>query len=340
MTALRVPSSIVAGRDRLADVRAPVAGRLHKDRPPPRSTAPLLRLTSAAASPSDVLLARALAPVSPAQPKADVVPPNDNHWWSGRPLREARNAHRTNTVTDLNAALCSNANFLECDVRKAMHADRLECRHDSGYEADDNLSLTEWLRRGVASGRGLKVEIKEAAYTQRVLDEIARVKVPSERLMINMHATEIAAWGPVIRRMFPSAIIAISGGEGFSLAPSEVAAMVEAARDCGSPVTFVVRYDNVTDSAISAFKSRGTVSVWNEVYLPGLTNPAKQAEALRGRGVDGMIDLRPSLSLPAAVRSGLNSASRKSWHGVKDGAASVRDWLRGLWDPGGVRSKK
>src|SRR3954462_14291589 len=55
---------------------------------------------------------------------------SDTEWWAGRPLSQARNAHRTNTKEQFNDALHSGANWFEGDVRKEINSDRIEMRHD------------------------------------------------------------------------------------------------------------------------------------------------------------------------------------------------------------------
>src|SRR5262245_5187470 len=68
-------------------------------------------------------------------------------WWRGRPLSEAKNAHKTNTKEQFDEAMKNGSNFFEGDVRKEIHGDRIEMRHDDGQETGDNLTLKEWLAK-------------------------------------------------------------------------------------------------------------------------------------------------------------------------------------------------
>ncbi|MCY1022557.1 FAM151A/B family protein [Pyxidicoccus sp. MSG2] len=212
--------------------------------------------------------------------------PAGTTWTGDLPLSEARNAHRTNTREQFEAALDSNANWFEGDVRQEINRDSPEMRHDSGHEDGDNLTLHEWLTMGKESGRGLKLDIKEGDQVPAVLDELERVGIPEDRLMLNLSFADMQRWGAEIRERFPNAILAINPPTDGQVKAGDAAKMVEMARALGGPVTFVVRHDKLTDEAIQTFLPAGTVSVWGSAE-----DPAKAAEDLRARGVNGMVDI-------------------------------------------------
>ena len=253
----------------------------------------------------------------------DTGPRNPLSWWAGRPLSEAKNAHRTNTREDFEAALAHGYNFLEGDVRvelKAPHA--LEMRHDAGDEAGDNLTLAQWLERGAASGRGLKLDVKETDRMPELLDAVAASGVPKGRLMINLGDAAMRRWGPLIRERLPGATLALNPPPGElngQLTASQVEAMASLARALGGPVTFVVRMDLLTDAAVRALSPQGPVSVWNDPGRPTPVDLGKAERELRARGVTGVVDLRPG-----------KSASTKAWDGATGLLDRVRGWLKRL----------
>lgn len=256
----------------------------------PRTT----RSVAPAAAPKAL---KAEAPVSVAKPAASARL-DPRMWWKGRPLSEGRNAHKTNTVEQMNEAMKSGANWLECDLRREQNPPYdIECRHDLGDERGDNLKLSEWLKIGVKSGRGLKLDIKESQYLPQILDELEKAKVPSERLMIPAVSRAI----PEIRRRFPDAILTIGspGGQPVNgkLTDEQVDRMIATVKKTGQPCAFIARYDTLTDSAIKKLSAVAPVSVWNDPGLPGAENPQRVTTSLRARGVNGVIDIRKSESL-------------------------------------------
>lgn len=211
-------------------------------------------------------------------------------WGAGRPLSEARNAHRTNTVEEFEAAAKSQANWFEGDVRLEIDGSGLEMRHDRQHESGDNLTLRQWLEAGKKSGRGLKLDVKEAEHMPAILDEIARAQIPQERLMINLGFGAMDKWGAQIRSRFPDTILAINPPTERAVDARAAAKMVAQARALGGPVTFVVRHDRLTDAAIAEFKKLpgSSISVWGESDAVATTT-----SDLKRRGVNGMIDLAP-----------------------------------------------
>lgn len=213
----------------------------------------------------------------------------DTTWRAGQHLSEARNAHRTNTQEQFQDALKSGANWFEGDVRLEIDGSGIEMRHDKAHESGDNLTLREWLTMGKQSGRGLKLDIKEPEHMAEILKTIREVGIPQERLMLNLGFGAMAQWGAEIRKQFPNAMLAINPPTEGKVGAAEARRMVEQAKKFGDPVTFVVRYDKLTDQAIREFQKLpgATISVWGS----NVGDVAKVTEELKRRGVNGMIDL-------------------------------------------------
>ncbi len=218
-------------------------------------------------------------------------------WWGGRPLSQASNAHRTNTREQLEEALKEGYNFLEGDVREEInHKGRLEMRHDGTHESGDNLTLKEWLEIGKASGRGLKLDVKEPGHMPDLLKTVEAVGVPQERLMFNLGYDDMQRWGAEIRKKFPDATLALNPTESNGKISTESAERVIAqARQFGQPVTFVARFDWLSDDVIQKLEAVAPVSVWNSQFEGRkVEDPAKEAAKLRDRGISGVVDLRES----------------------------------------------
>ncbi|MFL5319259.1 MAG: FAM151A/B family protein [Myxococcaceae bacterium] len=221
---------------------------------------------------------------------------NPNHWWPGRPLSEARHAHKTNTAEQFQEAMKGGYNFFEADIRAGINPPHeLECRHDETGEPGNNLTLKQWLKMGKDSGRGLKLDVKEYAYVPKILDEVQAADIPDGRLMINLGDSAMSKYGAEIRRRFPNAILAINPkrSEAAKLNETQVKRMLELADKLGGPVTFVVRYDQLTPAATEQLTAKGTVSVWNDPGIAAPENPPAVGAELRRMGVNGVIDLRP-----------------------------------------------
>lgn len=250
---------------------------------------------------------------------ARVLHAADGTWRGGRPLSEARSAHRTNTREQFEAALAGDFNFFEGDVRVEInHRDRLEMRHDEIHESGDNLTLREWLTLGRDAGKGLKLDVKETARMEQLLDTVEDVGIADGRLMFNLGDAGMARWGAEIRRRFPGSILAINpasrlGGrsnEGHGpIQGWQVDRMIALARRFGGPVTFVLHEGQVTHAAVERLQEYGPVSVWGNV-----SEPAARGEALRRLGVEGMIDLGPAHGIdPGDVAAHVVNRARTWW---------------------------
>lgn len=243
--------------------------------------------------------------------RAESTRATDTTWHRGQHLSEARNAHRTNTQEQFEAALKSGANWFEGDVRLEIDGSGIEMRHDTQHESGDNLTLREWLTMGRDSGRGLKLDVKEPQHMAEILKTIKEVGIPQERLMLNLGFGAMEQWGAEIRKQFPNATLAINPPTDGNVGAAEARRMVDQARKFGDPVTFVVRYDKLTDAAIREFQKLpgATISVWGS----GVKNVAGTTEDLKRRGVNGMIDLSSdSKGVDDLFRDGFNWA-RTGW---------------------------
>ena len=254
-------------------------------------------------------------------------------WDADRPLSEAVNAHRTNTVEEMREALLSDHdyNWFEGDVRwEINHSDRLEMRHDGGHESGDNLTLKEWLTIGRDAGRGLKLDFKDGDGVPQALELIKEVGVPAERVMINLGGKDSERYGALVREALPGAILAVNPadalGDKENTGPYEdwqIDHMIALAERFGPPVTFPTRIDRLTPEAIARLEEAGSVSVWNAPSRSGVSDPKAEADNLRAQGVTGMIDLSRSMSnldkVEAAAEWGVQEGKnllRKGWDAI------------------------
>lgn len=254
-------------------------------------------------------------------------------WDADRPLSQAVNAHRTNTVEEMREALLSDHdyNWFEGDVRwEINHSDRLEMRHDGGHEGGDNLTLKEWLTIGRDSGRGMKLDFKDGDGVPQAIEEIKAVGIPPEKLMINLGDSASAEYGELIRKELPGAILAINPadelGDQKNEGPYEswqIDRMVELAEEFGPPVTFPVRFDRLTPETVERLEEVGSVSIWNSPAKGGVDDVEAETAKLREQGVTGMIDLRESMSnlekLESVAERGVQEGKnlvRKGWDAI------------------------
>ena len=218
----------------------------------------------------------------------------DRRWWDDRPLSDARNAHRTNTVEEVEDALDGDYNWWEGDIRAEInHPDRLEMRHDEIHESGDNLTLAQWLERGRRAGVGLKLDVKESKLMPQLLDTVERSGVAHEKLMFNLGDGDMERFGAEIRQRFPEAILAINptkkrGGRENDgpLQQWQIDRLLEHAATHGGKVTFVLHEGQVTPDAVEQLQQYGPVSIWGNVDDPG-----KRRAELEALGVEGMMDL-------------------------------------------------
>lgn len=241
-------------------------------------------------------------------------------WLAGMPLSHAKNAHSTNTKEHMEEALKEGYNYLEGDLRTEINPPyALEMRHDKGHESGDNLTFAEWLEVGKASGRGLKIDVKEGDRMPDILDALEESGIPTDRLMLNLGDGDLERWGSEIRRRFPDMLVAVNPTDRLGEASNEdgpmeawqIDRMLAHAEALGGPVTFVIRFDRLTDEAIRRLQEVGPVSIWNSPGVGGMEDVEEEARTLRDRGVAGVIDLRPSYGLGDKAEFALDKA--KNW---------------------------
>lgn len=257
--------------------------------------------------------------------KLKVTHPDQPRWSDGDSIALANNAHYTNTASELSQALSGRHNFLEGDVwlegvaRRLPGLDRFREPIMAHYPDEvTGLTLKEWLEVGKASGKGLKLDVKQSAALPKVIEAVKRAEIPQERLIINAdmefgpgieHDLKFRAFDTLadfktevdemkkVREALPKATIAVGlyTGKlpaGAAYAPSQIYGAISIAQQLGGPITFPLRAEFVSKEIVNVLKEHGSVSVWNDpkTYLPDDLEKAR--EYFREIGVNGMIDLR------------------------------------------------
>lgn len=258
----------------------------------------------------------------------------DLAWPEGRDISAARAAHATNAPEELAAALAGEHDFLEGDVRIDAHG-RVVMSHNPG--APRILTLDEWLVVGLRSGRGLKLDFKDAAAIVPAVHRAARMGVPSHRFLVNV--TVQGERGSVVsldqlrevRRVYPDVLVNISVCAG-RYDERTLERMARWARAAKGPTMFPLRHDLVTHEVVRRVRPFGRVAIWNE---PALSSPAcieRASRRLRAMGVDGMIDLRPGARVERVARPLVRVLTRTfGWEvavGVRRLGSQVRELAR------------
>lgn len=240
-------------------------------------------------------------------------------WPAGRDIALARNAHRTNTVAEMTAALTGDYDWLECDVRlegplrdhlPIPGARRPITAHDS-FQTNGML-FEDWVAIAKASGKGLKLDFKSSAAIDQCIAILQEAGVDESKLIMNIGVpappADAAAkpgdlrYRPLtdgrltaIRGAFPGCTINLSPGAAAtpdgSYSAAQVDQLIRYARAAGRPVMFPLRAECVTREIVQALKPFGKVAIWNS---PSTYNPADVVAAIakfREWGVDGMIDI-------------------------------------------------
>lgn len=251
--------------------------------------------------------------------------PSDDHWHPGSPYADVRHCHFTNTPAEMRDALSHDYNFLEGDVhlegavRRLPLLDRFRepiMAHDP--QDSEGLSLDEWLEVGKASGRGLKLDIKQAAALPKILEEVEAHQVPDEFLIFNADVVP-GPGGPSpwllklasvfsdktmsgkdlkqIREQHPQAMLSLgcyTGAQppGTVYSSAHLERLERIADDVGGPVSFPLRAEFVTPEVVAELKPHGIVSIWNDPTSYSPADVQHETERFRAMGVDGIIDLR------------------------------------------------
>jgi hypothetical protein len=214
--------------------------------------------------------------------------------WRGGSPAELRNAHITNTAEQLRVALAGDYNALEGDVRLEHGVPVMS--HDAGGE--DALLFADWARIGAATGKHLRIDLKEAAAIDQVSALLDRLGVPDEQVTLNLSTGMPFSDADVergvlarIRAAHPDALI------GFNVPDSVLGAPIgdatRAASSIGGPTMISLAIDQVDPQLVQRLHAAGVhVGVWNDPVTDPVADPAATLRSLRDQGIDGMVDLR------------------------------------------------
>lgn len=211
----------------------------------------------------------------------------ENRWEYGRDIGAARNAHITNTPTQLEAALEGPFDYLEGDIQYDARNQRPYMAHDAGDHS--GLATNEWLDLGAASGRGLKLDFKDGAAILPTL-ELAKARgIADDHLVVNVGVGTDRATLAHARDLYPDAYVNLSPGSRYDA--NELYKLQDASRFVGGNVQFPLKWDLLTQDVINQLKPYGRIAIWNDPDN-GPTDIAAEIARLRLMGVDGTIDLR------------------------------------------------
>jgi hypothetical protein len=234
-----------------------------------------------------------------------------DRWDPESGLERADNAHRTNTAKEMAEAIADRGhNFLEGDIRLDGNG-RAVMAHDSG--SHDGMSLAQWLEIATESGKGMKMELKEAAAVDAVIAAAARYPQHADKMMFNVTLGDGGVTTEQIHQLnaaFPNSMMAFSSSEG-GLDAGEIARLQRAAEIIGDPerVSFPVENEGMTEQTVKSLEPYGKVSVWNMPELHPFYDAGdieNETDRFRSMGAEGMIDLRegslamdmPSVDMP------------------------------------------
>jgi hypothetical protein len=219
---------------------------------------------------------------------------SDLQWPHWADLANARNAHSTNTPLEMAGALAGPYDWFEGDVRLGPSG---ELRMAHYAEEEGGMSYDEWLSIGIASGRGLKIDLKEVGTVIRAVEAAKRRGVPPHRFIINVtvlgetDANISLKQMKRIRQLYPDAVINISVSVP-KYTPDVILKMQRWAKAAGGKVMFPLRWDAVDDNVIRQLRPYGRIAIWNQPDIHSPSDVALETARLRAMGVDGTIDLR------------------------------------------------
>lgn len=203
-----------------------------------------------------------------------------------------RNAHYTNTRSQLAHALAGRYNSVEGDVR--LRGGRAVMQHDTVGRHD--LTFEQWATFAAVAGKHLRVDVKEPEALAQVEATLRRLRVPPGSVTFNVALDTPWSTGlPIeqvraLRDRFDGSWVTINLplplGAGYLLA-------ARAARAIGGPrLGVAVLAGAVHRGDVELLRrSFAVVNAWNLPQL-GPRDLAREAQRLRGIGVDGMLDLR------------------------------------------------
>lgn len=245
------------------------------------------------------------------------------------PWSEVTNAHSTNTPAQLKAALQGDYDWHEGDVMlegtlrplPGWSGREVIMAHDS-TKAIQGMTLEEWLEASKLSGRGLKIDIKQAAAIPMIIESVKRAEIPHEKLIFNADVVgqplgidrvlytiahlaqdRFATVGDLekLRAEFPGATINVGlrttplFDRQLPLDGYQINQLIEVAQRVGRPVMFPLRAELLSEEVVQKLEKHGHVAVWNMPSKTALQNEAdvaKEREKFLSWGVSGMIDLR------------------------------------------------
>ncbi len=249
--------------------------------------------------------------------------PSQDHWTPGTPYSEVNHCHFTNTPSELEHGLRGGYNFVEGDIRfeGAIRRCGLERWREPimAHDPQDVQGLTfgEWLDVVQPSGRGIKMDIKQAAALPEILQELKERQIPDDMLIFNGDvvtgpgAPARLKWGAhqlqdmtmdmddlrAIRREHPQAMLSLGAytgrqPEGTTYSDKTLNHLSQMADELGGPVSFPLRAEFVTQGTVDKLKPHGLVSVWNDPSTYAPSDVGAATKRLREMGCDGIIDLR------------------------------------------------
>ena len=208
-----------------------------------------------------------------------------------RSASRQKNAHLTNTAEEMQDALQGDYQWVEGDVRRSPPV----MAHD--WHHNDGLTLDQWLEIGDASGRNLKLDIKEHQSVDGIIEAVQASGIDPSRLMFNADTLR----GPggrspnvtqedlqKLREAFPEARI------GAQYTEAQLEEMIAQAEVVGGPIVFPLREDLVRPDTVSQLQAYGDVTIWNDPKRVALTDVEARTNELLAWGVRGFIDLRAS----------------------------------------------
>jgi hypothetical protein len=266
--------------------------------PAPGTPLPHVRATGSAVPGPELPPVAPKHPALPAPPSLEQLAtladraPRQWRFPSGAPQSEIRNAHYSNTRSQLAYALAHEYNSVEGDVR--LRDGRPVMQHDPKGRAD--LTFEQWAVLADRAGKHLRVDVKEVAALQPVAAILERLGVDPGRVTFNVGLDMPWSTGTSIddvralRDRFPGCRITLNLplplGPGYLLA-------CRAADAIGHDRLGVAVMGNLVHRGDIALLRRHFefVNAWN---LPLLGDPdvAALTAKLRSIGVNGMVDLR------------------------------------------------
>ena len=225
------------------------------------------------------------------QQKATSVDQAAHRWVPGQSIAAANNAHYTNFPDDLEHAFSSDYNYLEGDVwlegavRRVPGLDHFR-EPIMAHDPDDvgGLTFEEWYDLGLASGKGIKIDIKQSAAVPKILETIEESGAVPPSLIFNadmafgpgiektwkLRALDVLADFSMqvdemkkVREAHPDAIIAV--GHFTAAQPAGTVytegtrsnEVIEIAQEIGGPITFPLRAEFVTPGVVAKLKPHG-----------------------------------------------------------------------------------